>query len=501
VTIQEDVKVEAALSAAESIRPASHGGTLLGRWAGSRRHLLVVIVLIFSDVVLALAAWQVAFVLHGTVGRWPLSEIAIVSTLPYVAVWIGLRASMGLYPGYGLGHVEVLRRQTFALLATLMIILVFAFTSLLADSLSRVLLGAWAVSLLLAAPLARSFVEQAIIKAGLWGKPVLVIGAQETGAQVLKVLQREWQLGFKPVGLYDDHLVSTEGALESVPYWGTLTEAVSVAQEHGVDTAIFAMPHMRREHLAELVNLASASFRYVIVMPNLNGITNSAVVTRDFAGDFGVEVKHNHLLDPWARRIKGVLDLSATVVGGLLISPLLIAITIAIKLDSPGPAFYGHRRLGIGGNHFRCWKFRTMNTNAEQLLNEFLQGNPALQAEWEQNFKLRDDPRVTRVGRFLRKISLDELPQLWNVLRGEMSLVGPRPIVDAEVPKYGAVYKMYQRIKPGMSGLWQISGRSDMGYDERVKLDAYYVHNWSVWLDLMILARTVWSVALSRGAC
>jgi lipopolysaccharide/colanic/teichoic acid biosynthesis glycosyltransferase len=142
-----------------------------------------------------------------------------------------------------------------------------------------------------------------------------------------------------------------------------------------------------------------------------------------------------------------------------------------------------------------------MHADAEQLLNEFLQGKPDLQAEWEQNFKLRNDPRVTRVGRFLRKTSLDELPQLWNVLRGEMSLIGPRPIVDAEIPKYGAVYEMYRRIRPGISGFWQVSGRSDTSYAERVKLDAYYVHNWSIWLDLVILVRTVGCVMLGRGAC
>ena len=184
----------------------------------------------------------------------------------------------------------------------------------------------------------------------------------------------------------------------------------------------------------------------------------------------------------------------------MLMCPLLLAIVVLIKLDSPGPAVYGHRRVGAGGEHFRCWKFRTMYTNAEQLLDECLQGDPRLRAEWEQTFKLRDDPRVTRVGRFLRKTSLDELPQLWNVLIGQMSLVGPRPIVDAEIPKYGAAYDLYRRIRPGISGFWQVSGRSDTSYAERVKLDAYYVHNWSVWLDLIILARTVGSVILGRGA-
>jgi lipopolysaccharide/colanic/teichoic acid biosynthesis glycosyltransferase len=141
-----------------------------------------------------------------------------------------------------------------------------------------------------------------------------------------------------------------------------------------------------------------------------------------------------------------------------------------------------------------------MYPDAERLLDNYLQSNPELRVEWEREQKLRRDPRVTRVGRILRKSSLDELPQLWNVLRGEMSLIGPRPIVDAEVSKYRAMYELYQRVRPGMSGLWQVSGRSNTTYEERVALDAYYVRNWSVWLDMVILARSVKIVATRAGA-
>ena len=141
-----------------------------------------------------------------------------------------------------------------------------------------------------------------------------------------------------------------------------------------------------------------------------------------------------------------------------------------------------------------------MHRDAEVLLEKCLRNDPLLQAEWEHNHKLRDDPRVTRVGRFLRKTSLDELPQLWNVLAGEMSLTGPRPIVDAEVTKYGEFYRLYERIRPGMSGLWQVSGRSATSYSERVRMDSYYVHNWSIWLDVVVLVLTVKSVLSSRGA-
>jgi Undecaprenyl-phosphate galactose phosphotransferase WbaP len=448
---------------------------------------------------LALAMWGAAAVLQGLIGQEaPLSGIAVASIVPNIVAWVGLRAVVGLYPGYGLDQVEELRRQTFALGATLTIIVVFAFALQAGDALSRILLFGWALGLLLLAPLVRYVVKWVMKRTGLWGKPVVVFGAQDAGARVLRALQKEWHLGFIPVGIFDSRAPEKK-ALEGVPYGGTLTDALMMAKKYRIDTAIFAMPHTRREHLAKLVNLASTGFPYVVVMPNLGGITNSAVIARDFAGNFGVEIRYN-LLFPWARRTKRVLDLLLTVVGGLLISPLAIMTAILIKLDSQGPLFYGHRRLGAGGEHFRCWKFRTMYINAEQLLDEFLQGQPDLRAEWERNFKLRDDPRVTRVGRFLRHTSLDELPQLWNVLKGEMSLIGPRPIVEAEIPKYGTVYDMYRRIRPGISGLWQVSGRSDTNYAERVKLDAYYVHNWSVWLDIVISVRTVWMVVLRQGA-
>jgi Undecaprenyl-phosphate galactose phosphotransferase WbaP len=470
------------------------------RRVGSRRRLVVVLGLISWDALLALAMWQAAFVLRETLfGHSWLSTIAIASIVPNVVAWLGLRAALGLYPGYGMDQAEELRRQTFALLATLTIIVVFAFASDLAGSLSRVFLFAWALGLLLAAPVARYFVKAIMMRYGLWGKPVVVLGGHEAGAQIVNVLQKEWQLGFRPVGLFDIRADPVEGASEREPYLGALDAAKALAEEYDVDTAVFTMQDIKPTRLVKLVDQASTSFRYVMVMPDLGGITNSAVIARDFAGHLAVEIKHN-LLFPWARRTKHVLDLLLTIVGGLMICPLLIAIAVLIKLDSPGPPVYGHRRVGAGGKHFRCWKFRTMYTNAEQLLDEYLQGNPHLRAEWEQTFKLRDDPRVTRVGRFLRMTSLDELPQLWNVLLGQMSLVGPRPIVDAEIPRYGAVYELYKRIRPGISGFWQVSGRSNTSYAERVNLDAYYVHNWSVWIDLVILVRTLGSVVLGRGA-
>jgi Undecaprenyl-phosphate galactose phosphotransferase WbaP len=289
------------------------------------------------------------------------------------------------------------------------------------------------------------------------------------------------------------------GVLEGVPYGGTLNDAMALPQRQEVDTAIFAIPRAHRNDLARFVRQASLRFRYLIVIPNLPGFATSAVVARDLSGILGVEIKHN-LLNPWSQGFKRALDLFGVVVGGILISPLLLAIIVLIKLSYPGSAFYSQQRLGSGGQHFRCWKFRTMHADAEGSLTDLLQGDTELRSEWERVQKLRDDPRASHVGRFLRRTSLDELPQLWNVLRGEMSLVGPRPIVDEEVPRYGEAYELYQRVTPGITGLWQVSGRNDIGYEERVSLDVYYVRNWSMWLDFVILARTVGSVLSNRGA-
>jgi len=406
-----------------------------------------------------------------------------------------LRGLLGLYPGYGLDQAEELRRQTHAVLATLTITAVFAIAFQVGNLLSRLLLVFGFMGLAVLAPLTRHFVKRIMERGRVWGKPVVILSSGEAGARLLAALQREWTLGLKPIALFDS-LPSPTGDVSE----GVLAETVGLAEKYRVDTIILNTPDIRSGQLAALGDWAGTRFRHVIFLSaDLVGIMNSAVVARNLAGIFGVEIKHN-LLNPWARRFKYSLDLFGVVVGGLLLSPLILAIVLAIRLDSPGAALYGHRRLGAKDRHFRCMKFRTMYIDAEQLLDKYLQNNPHLQAEWEQNQKLRDDPRITRVGRLLRKTSLDELPQLWNVLRGEMSLVGPRPIVDAEVPKYGAVYALYKRIRPGMSGFWQVEGRSDTTYEERVAMDNYYVRDWSIWLDLVILARTVRAVVLARGA-
>jgi len=220
---------------------------------------------------------------------------------------------------------------------------------------------------------------------------------------------------------------------------------------------------------------------------------------RDLGGILGIEIRQQ-LLRLGPKFAKAFVDLIVAVIALLIAVPLIPIIALLIKLDSNGPVFYRQIRYGKDGRPFKAWKFRTMVVNADIVLKEYLAEHPELKQEWDRDQKLRNDPRVTRIGKFLRKTSLDELPQIFNVIKGEMSVVGPRPIFEDQIDLYGKYYSLYIKVKPGITGLWQVSGRNELSFKERVVLDAYYVRNWSVWLDIYILARTVPVALFGKGA-
>ncbi len=200
------------------------------------------------------------------------------------------------------------------------------------------------------------------------------------------------------------------------------------------------------------------------------------------------------------RVIKRGLDIVLVILASPLLVPLFLAVAAAVRFSSPGPVLFSHRRIRRHGEFFTMWKFRTMRVDSAQMLEDYLAANPEARREWRETHKLKHDPRVTRIGAFLRRMSLDEVPQFWNVLQGTMSLVGPRPIVAAEVEKYGGNFEEYCKVKPGLTGLWQVSGRNEVSYDERVQLDCKYVRSWSLLGDAKIMSRTLTSVVNQDGA-
>jgi Undecaprenyl-phosphate galactose phosphotransferase WbaP len=356
---------------------------------------------------------------------------------------------------------------------------------------------AWGLSLVFVW-LGRILLRQLCARQPWWGYPVLVLGAGKTGEMVIRALQRQPALGLKPIAILDDD-PTKQLDVEGVPVMGKLSLAPYMACELGVSHAIVAMPGVPREQLLTILERYAHTFPHLLMVPDLFGFASLWVSTKDLGGMLGLEIRQRLLL-PGPRLTKAILDRALTLLVGLVTLPLMGLIALLVALDSPGPIFYGQQRLGQNARPFTAWKFRSMVSNGDQVLADFLANNPHHRLEWERDHKLKQDPRITRIGHLLRRTSLDELPQLWNVLCGEMSLVGPRPIVDEEIHYYADIFELYKRVLPGVTGLWQVSGRSDVTYGERVNLDAYYVRNWSVWLDIYILLKTIWVVIRGDGA-
>jgi Undecaprenyl-phosphate galactose phosphotransferase WbaP len=418
---------------------------------------------------------------------WPHFSVGLRSEL-YLRLWPVLAlfplayAAAGLYPSFGRNPAEELRRLT---TATCMVYSALAVTVFLlkdAPTYSRgVFLMAWVQTLLLV-PLQRSVVRSACARKPWWGYPVVVAGASDVAAALADSLTRQPELGLKPVAVVDDPDL-----------------AAPLAAGAGIRHVIFALAGLSQSAARDFFDRCTELFPNMIVIPEVAGLSSLWVEARDLNGILGLGVQQR-LLMPGPRAIKRALDLALVVVPGILLLPVIMLIALAIKMSSPGSVFYGQTRRGRGGRPFVAWKFRSMYANASELLEQCLASDPSLREEWRQCQKLRDDPRITPLGRFLRRTSLDELPQLWNIVLGEMSFVGPRPIVSEEISRYGDGFALYAKVAPGLSGMWQVSGRNNLSYDQRVTLDLYYVRNWSVWLDLHILARTVRVVVLGDGA-
>jgi undecaprenyl-phosphate galactose phosphotransferase len=354
-------------------------------------------------------------------------------------------------------------------------------------------------------PLSRNLAKTITQNLGIGIEPVIILGAGRTGIAAANSLIDQKHLGYKVVGFLDEDLGKQHSTIllrgQSVQVLGSFRDTDSVMSKTGARHLIVAAPNLPSKMLAGLVNRLQREAVSVTVVSNLNGVAVMDVDVDNTLGDKFLSLHFkNNLAKPFNRFLKRSFDILAGSLLLVMLAPVLLGIVIAIKLTSPGPAIFSHTRIRMHGKPFGCYKFRTMYTNAQEILGELLQKDPKLREEWERDFKLKNDPRVTPIGRILRKTSLDELPQIFNVLKGEMSLVGPRPVIDQEVERFGYLAAYYYMVRPGITGLWQVSGRSDIDYEERIELEARYVRNWSLWQDITILIRTVKAVLAKKGA-
>ncbi|MUU06498.1 MAG: undecaprenyl-phosphate galactose phosphotransferase WbaP [Phascolarctobacterium sp.] len=330
--------------------------------------------------------------------------------------------------------------------------------------------------------------------------PVLIIGAGKTAEILVNGIIGDAGMGYKIIGLLEDNLVK-DGILKKFSVLGGFADVENVIRHTGVKNVLIAAPGLEQSKLIELIYKVQPLVKNMGIIPNLVGVPMGGIEVESLFNEKLMLLRlKNNLARPVNRYIKVVFDFLMTLLGSIVIAPILLFISVWIYLDSPGPIIFSHIRIGKDGKEFPCYKFRSMCVDANIRLKKLLENDPCAKEEWDKNFKLKNDPRITKSGAFLRKTSLDELPQIFNVLKGEMSLVGPRPIIKAEMERYGDYINDYLMVKPGITGMWQVSGRNDIDYSERVLLDSWYVRNWNIWIDFVMLFKTFKVVIRKDGA-
>lgn len=394
---------------------------------------------------------------------------------------------------------EMIRRTFYSVIYAIVVSIVVLFIAGKAAVVSRLFIAFLGCFVFVFVCGSRLLVRYLCNRANILLEPTIIIGSDDTAKRVLNYSATNSFFGIKVVGIIDDKSSGT--VLEGkYPLLGPTDKAARIILRTGVQNILVLAPRMDKRRLYSLIDEIFPLVKNISFVPETEELPVSNMEMHRLYSENLVVISVKNNLSCWYNQFfKRAFDLSVATLGTIAISPFLLGIAIAIKVSSPGPAIYAHRRIGRNGAHFNCYKFRSMVSDSDKRLKEFLEANPEAAKEWEESHKLKHDPRVTKIGALLRKTSLDELPQLFNVIRGQMSLVGPRPIVDEEIIKYDVFFSDYTLVRPGMTGLWQTSGRSDTSYSRRVRLDAWYVRNWNIWLDISLLVKTVRVVLSSRS--
>ena len=399
-----------------------------------------------------------------------------------------------LVPGWGLGVVEELRRVELLLITLFAGGAVILFLGDQAVSGSRItFLSSYLVAAMLV-PFGRALAKKLLTELGLWGVPTVIYGDADSIPVVAQALRSDRSLGFVPQAVMSDDCRRSE-VMCGLPVLGGLRNTT-----RRMPVAVVALPDMGRHDLIELLEGPLQAYNTILLIPDLKDAPSLWVRPCDLQGILGLEIRRN-LLDPMVLFSKTLIERMLVVLTVPLWGSVCLLFMLLVWLQDFHSPVYAQERIGKNNKRFKAYKLRTMVPNAEAVLLQKIAKSPELKAEWEEHYKLKKDPRITLVGKFLRKTSLDELPQLWCVLMGTMALVGPRPL-----PQYHhdqlklRTRRLRVKVSPGITGLWQVSGRSDSGTLGMDRWDTYYVTNWSVWLDLVIFFRTIWVVLMGSGA-
>lgn len=362
------------------------------------------------------------------------------------------------------------------------------------------LMGSLVLAMILL-PAARAFVQMAVISRLPALRQAVLVGTLEGLRQFFAL--PKWRRTCRALDV-QGILVLGEAAGQGMeafplPVLGNSNDLDRVARERKLRQVLVCAMGLDSGQLSHLLRRALGSVQQLYILPDIAAL-DIAEVEIGRVGGQPVLLFNQGLRSPFNAALKRTVDLLGSLLALLLLLPLLVLVALLVKATSPGPVIFSHRRIGKGRRDIHLYKFRTMVVDADRVLKDLLARDPEARAEWEANYKLRGDPRITPVGRFLRKVSLDELPQIMNVLKGDISLVGPRPVVDGEIEKYTVWQENRNSVRPGLTGLWQVSGRNDVDFEDRIKLDMYYIRNWSFWLDVRIVLKTLTVLVSKEGA-
>jgi len=453
--------------------------------------LVDILTITLAVIVAATIRWLLEPIMGGHV-NWPILFRGLIYFMAFnlLLAWLN-----GLYPGFGLPAVHEMQKVLYVVSLATVFLGVFLFLQQLALAYSRMIfLMTWFFSALFMM-LGRFAVRNIFSRFSWWGIPISVIGSQEVAAPVIEKMIKDRRLGFRPACYFDPQNTQTLPVL-SVPVIENKDSLVDFVTNSGIQHVIVT------DSIEDIMDLNIHWMRDVF--PNILFVLQTSplgslwVRTIDLHGTLVVETNY-HLLNKRETIIKRILDMIITIFLLLLTWPLYLILAILIKLDSKGPVLFKQERLGQDGKLFDSLKFRTMYENAEEKLMQLMEEDPAARKEYEEYHKLANDPRITRVGKFLRRYSLDELPQIINILKGEMNLIGPRSYLPRELPEIGDYAIIIHKVKPGMTGWWQVMGRNSTTFEERLKLDEYYISNWSIWLDIYIVIKTFWVLLSGQG--
>jgi undecaprenyl-phosphate galactose phosphotransferase len=387
-----------------------------------------------------------------------------------------------------------------SIIISLIIILSILFAGKLSQIYSRILIITYNIFLIILFPLLRTFIRKLLYRSDFLVKKALIIGSGDIAKDIYSSLKKETNLCYKIAGFIDDGPKNKE--IDGYRVHNGIKKIYSYINSAHITDVIIAKEGIPTDGLSKLISHIQHRVENVIYVPEISGIAAYGTEIKYFFNQqmIAFEIKNN-LSNPITYLSKRAIDyILSLIIFAIVIIPIII-IMIIIKLTSPGPAIYSQERIGKNGKPFKCHKFRTMFKDADERLNDILSKDPEKRKEWETYWKLKDDPRITSVGKFLRKISFDELPQIFNVLKGEMSLVGPRPYLQRERKFIATESYIIHALPPGITGLWQVSGRNKEDYKYRITMDSWYVKNWNLWLDIVILLRTIKAVVKREGAC